>query len=98
MGTISQAWVWEPLPALHSNHLRATVSLLPRGNIPQVTVPLPPPITMQKMHDMKQVMQTQGHMNHKMSHKLPVGQCLLAVQKSRILMFATFIGGANRNA
>ena len=67
----------DPPPLLHSNRLRATVSARPKGNIPQMTVPLPPPppppITMQRRRDSKQVMQTRGHMNHKMSRELPVG-------------------------
>ena len=51
---------------------RATVSSNPRENTPQVTVPLPP-ITMQSTRDTKQIMQTRGHMNQKMSQELPVG-------------------------
>ena len=61
-------------PTLHSNGLHATVSSHHRGNIPQEMVPCPPPppITMQRMRDTKQVMQTQGHMNHEMSWEVPV--------------------------
>ena len=49
-----------PLPPLDSNHLRATVSSHPRGNIPQVTIPSPPPITVQGTHDTKQDMRHEG--------------------------------------
>ena len=38
-----------------------------------MTVPLPPPITMQGTRDTKQDMLTRGHMNHKMSQNLHVG-------------------------
>ena len=31
-----------PPPPFNSNHLKATVSSHPRGNIPKVTVPSPP--------------------------------------------------------
>ena len=43
------------------------------GNTPQMTLPSPRPITMQRTRDTKQDMQTQEHMNHKMSQKLPIG-------------------------
>ena len=32
-----------PLPPLYKKHLRVTVPSHPRGNVPQVTVPSPPP-------------------------------------------------------
>ena len=58
----------------------------------QVTVPSPPPISMQRMRNTKQVMQTQGHMNHKMSHELPVGMHgQLNAEKA---LCATFCGGS----
>ena len=42
------------------------------GDIPKITVPSPPEGT-QGTRDTKQNMQTRGHMNHKMTWKLPVG-------------------------
>ena len=69
-------WLYPPpRPFLYSDHLHATVSSHPRGNILQVTVssPPPPPITLQRTRDTKQDMQAQGHMNHKMSPKLLFG-------------------------
>ena len=65
--------VYSPPSPLHSNRLHVTVSSHPQGNIPQVTVPSLTLITMQRTCDTKQDMQTQGHMNHKMSQKLPIG-------------------------
>ena len=47
--------------------------IVPRGNIPQVTLPSPPPPPSTMQRDTEQVMQTQGHMNHKMSQELPLG-------------------------
>ena len=60
-----------PPPPLHSNRLHAMVSSHSRGNTPQMTVP--PPIIIQRARDTKQDMLTQGHMNHNMSQKLPIG-------------------------
>ena len=60
--------------ALNSNHLRTMVSSHPWGNIPKMTVPLPPPPVdgTERTRDMKQNMRTPGHMNHKKTQKLPV--------------------------
>ena len=61
-----------PIPHLHSNRLRARVSL-PEGTYPNGRFPHPPsPFTMQRMRDTKQIMQTHSHMNHKIGHELPV--------------------------
>ena len=54
-------------PPLHSNCLSATVSLHPPREHTPNDGSLGPSITMQGMHNTKQNMQTQGHMNHKMS-------------------------------
>ena len=40
-GLSCKFWTTSPAP-LYSNHLHVTVSSLPRGNIPQVTVPAAP--------------------------------------------------------
>ena len=41
----------------------------PRGNLPQVTLPSPPPISRQETHHTKQE-RTRGHVNHKLTRKL----------------------------
>ena len=81
-----------PGPPLHGNGLCPTVSSHPRGNIPQGTVPSPPPppaITKQRTRDTKQNMQTRGHMSYKMSQELPIWDACLALlrNKPRVPLF-----------
>ena len=39
---------------------------------------------MQRMHNTKQVMQRQGHMDHKMSQELPVGMHVQGLLRNRL--------------
>ena len=62
-----------PAPPVSSKRPRVTIPSHPQGNIPQTTVPSPHPQLLDKRRATKQEMHTRGHVNHKISRKLPAG-------------------------
>ena len=71
-----------PPPNLISARLRVTVSPHPKGNIARVTVP-PSPRGTQRTRDMKQSMQTRGHMIHTETRMLMHTHTLLRTDQSQ---------------